>query len=46
MLFRVQEKDEHPSYREVLIAKKTSIQLEDCLDLFLQKEKLGEQDPW
>ena len=21
-------------------------QLEDCLELFLQKEKLGEEDPW
>jgi len=41
-----EEKDEHSSYREVLLAKKTAIQLEDCLDLFLQKEKLGEQDPW
>uniref|UniRef100_A0A7M5VFF9 Ubiquitin carboxyl-terminal hydrolase n=2 Tax=Clytia hemisphaerica TaxID=252671 RepID=A0A7M5VFF9_9CNID len=40
------EKEEHPTYREVPLIKKNSIQLEDCLELFLQREKLGEQDPW
>lgn len=28
------------------LPKKTAIQLSDCIDLFTNQEKLGEQDPW
>lgn len=41
-----QEKESHSSLKDVPLSKKTSIQLNDCLELFLQQEKLGEQDPW
>ncbi|XP_057312637.1 ubiquitin carboxyl-terminal hydrolase 4-like isoform X2 [Hydractinia symbiolongicarpus] len=39
------EVDYHPSVHAVPEARKT-IQLKDCLELFLQQEKLGEEDPW
>ena len=37
--------DEHPSVRQKGPREKT-IQLQDCLELFLTKEKLGAEDPW
>jgi len=36
---------DHDSLRQTPPAKK-DIQLQDCLSLFLSKEKLGEEDPW
>ncbi|XP_065667383.1 ubiquitin carboxyl-terminal hydrolase 15 isoform X7 [Hydra vulgaris] len=40
-----QETEEHDSWNAVCPPKKT-VNLNDCLDLFLQEEKLGEDDPW
>lgn len=38
--------EQHSSVREMRNPKNNSIHLSDCLELFLQREKLGEQDPW
>jgi len=40
-----EETEDHESLQSVHQAKK-NIQLNDCLELFLQKEKLGADDPW
>jgi ubiquitin carboxyl-terminal hydrolase 4/11/15 len=42
---KAEETSEHESLRSVHQAKK-NIQLNDCLELFLQREKLGVDDPW
>lgn len=40
------ESEEHKSVRKKPAQKKSGIGLNDCIDLFLSKEKLGENDPW
>jgi len=40
-----EEREDHESLRSIRPLKK-SIQLSDCLELFLQREKLGADDPW
>nr|XP_058960785.1 ubiquitin carboxyl-terminal hydrolase 4-like isoform X1 [Pocillopora verrucosa] len=41
-----EESDEHQSVHKKPASKKNSIALDDCIDLFLSKEKLGANDPW
>ncbi|XP_020626847.1 ubiquitin carboxyl-terminal hydrolase 4-like [Orbicella faveolata] len=41
-----EESEEHESVRKKPAQKKSGIGLNDCIDLFLSKEKLGENDPW
>ncbi len=43
-LLILKETEEHPSLRQQTVKK--TINLQDCLDLFLTKEKLGAEDPW
>jgi len=40
-----EDTENHPSIKEKP-PKKTAIQLQDCLELFLTREKLGAEDPW
>lgn len=38
--------EEHSSMKHRAAQKKPSIQLDDCLKLFMKEEQLSEQDPW
>lgn len=41
-----EESEEHESVHKKPALKKNCIALNDCIDLFLSKEKLGANDPW
>ncbi|XP_078369197.1 ubiquitin carboxyl-terminal hydrolase 4-like [Oculina patagonica] len=41
-----EESEEHESVHKKPALKKNCIYLNDCIDLFLSKEKLGVNDPW
>lgn len=41
-----QDFEEHESMKSRNSQKKTVIQLDDCLRLFMKEEQLSEQDPW
>lgn len=41
-----EESDEHESVKKKPSQKKSCVGLDDCIDLFLSREKLGANDPW
>lgn len=41
-----QDTVEHESMKEAMEKGRKSIDIHDCLELFTQEEKLGEDDPW